>query len=101
MSNFMITPDHAATLTFVVQHLEVSSDYTAFGSAQAAWDDSEKHEDWVAEWNAHRDEAGSGPKHESAEAEFLASLTEYTPAEVLKEAADGQDWPVELGFVRR
>ena len=68
-------------------------DYSEYGCGQAAWE-AENSEPWV---KGHMEEGGG--TLESAEAEFLASLTEATPEEALQAAKDGYGWPMELGFV--
>ena len=67
-------------------------DYSEFGSVEAAWE-AEKSEPWV---KVHIEEGGT---IESAEAEFLATLTEATPEDALAAAEDGYGWPEKLGFV--
>lgn len=75
---------------YIIQHLESGDfDYSDCGSLEGAWE-QEKTEWWVKDHPAGED---------SAKAEFLASLHEYTQAEVDAAHGSGYGWPKKLGLV--
>ena len=76
----------------IVQALDGYYDYSEYSSPKAAWE-AEKSAPWVEEYIQNHGAI------EGAEAEFLASLIEATPAEALAAAEDGYGWPLVLGFV--
>jgi hypothetical protein len=64
-------------------------DLSAYGSREAAWE-SEKTEWWVAEAESEA----------AAEAEFKATLYEYSQSEILFAAENGEAWPFDFNYVQ-
>lgn len=67
--------------------------YSELGSLEAAWE-AEKSEHWVQEHAEHE-----GNSIETAKAEFMDTLSEYSQEEAIKAAQNGYTWPTALGFV--
>jgi len=68
-------------------------DYSDCASLEGAWE-AEKSERWVQE-HAEQD----GCSIDSAKADFMATISEYSQDEALAAAKDGYTWPLEMGFV--
>ena len=80
----------------LVQHLESGDyDYSEFSTPEQAWNESESKEWWVDE---RVDEFGPEALDQCRQ-EFVRTLKEYNRIEILDAAAEGEGWPLDLGFV--
>ena len=79
-----------APLNAIVQFTQGGGvyDLSAYGSREAAWE-GEKTEWWVAEAESEA----------AAEAEFKATVHEYSQAEMLSAAENDEAWPLDFDYV--
>ena len=79
-----------APLNAIVQFTEGGGvyDLSAYGSREAAWE-NEKTDWWVAEAESEA----------AAEAEFKATVYEYSQADMLSAAENNEAWPLDFDYV--
>lgn len=95
MKNFSYTLDKDCPAIVRFDHNDFgTNDLTSFASTEAAWEE-ERNKRWVKE------QLSNGCTMEQCEQEFFNNVFEYAREKLTQEAADGEYWLADFGYVHR